>query len=129
MAGDQLNRERRALLGAALGLPLVGSFETGLRLRSVPPQDERVVAGVAEAATAAEEWEAALSAFRAAAEAVAGEERKRAGASFAEAEAGQEAYDLVCEAMEEALLELLGCPAPDVAALAAKLELADAQEV
>ena len=60
---------------------------------------------------------------------MAGEERRRAGASFAAAEAGQGRYDELCEAMEDALLALLGCPAPDVAALADKLALADAHEV
>jgi hypothetical protein len=78
---------------------------------------------------AGEDWDAALAAFRGAADAVAGEEKARAGASFEEAEAGQERYDRLCGAMEEALLALLGCPAPDVAALGLKLELADAHEV
>ena len=60
---------------------------------------------------------------------MAGEERVRVGASFEEAEAGQDRYDRLCGTMEEALLDLLCCPAPDVAALGAKLELADAHEV
>ena len=68
-------------------------------------------------------WNAALAAYLAAAAAVAGEEGRMAGASFAEAEAAQEGYDRLGTAMDEALARLLAAPAPDAAALAVKLEL------
>jgi hypothetical protein len=46
-----------------------------------------------------------------------------AGASFADAEAAQEGYDRLGEAMDDALAALFAAPAPDVAALAVKLQL------
>jgi hypothetical protein len=70
-----------------------------------------------------EEWQQALAAYLAAEAAVAGEEGRMAGASFADAEAAQEGYDRLGEAMDDALACLFAAPAPDVAALAVKLQL------
>jgi hypothetical protein len=68
-------------------------------------------------------WVAALAGWRGAAAAVAGEEGRLAGASFEAAEAGQGVYDGLCAAAEGALGRLWAAPAPDVGALAVKLEL------
>ena len=140
MSGDF---SRRALLGGALGL----SFETGLRARSVPPQDERggqvlgplhrAAHGLGPSQTApgsplaadpraGEEWDAALLALRAAEEAVAGEEGRQRGCSAEEEDA--EAYGLLLDRLDAALDGLWAAAAPEVAALALKIELAVAFE-
>ena len=121
----RLDRERRALLGAALGLPLVGDailsrHPDGRSTALLPAQDDGAASG--------EEWHAALGAFRAAAAAVGQEERRLSGASFEDAEAGQGGYDRLCEKVEAALAHLLAAAAPDVAALATKLILFAAHE-
>jgi hypothetical protein len=137
MAGDQLNRERRALLGAALALPAIGDAllsrhpELGSGSSSPPPG--RVTSWTPDQVRSDGEetwakWHAALAAYRAAEAAVAGEEGRMAGAAFAEAEAAQEGYDQLGAALDEALARLFAAPAPDLAALAAKLQLFAAHE-
>ena len=128
MAAGQLNRERRALLGAALALPLVrhsGLDPSPAVSAAAPP---RPSGRSPSPAKAGEEWHAALAAYLAAEAAVAGEEGRMAGASFAEAEAAQEGYDGLGTAMDEALPRLFAAAVPDVGALAVKLELFAAHE-
>ena len=115
MAGDQLNRSRRALLGAAVGLPLVAR------------------AGAGEAAGAlhheAAEWEAALAAFAAAEAELMRYEGWCSGRPFEEQERLEGGYDLRSDAMYAALRRLMAAPAPDARALAVKLDLAAAHEL
>jgi uncharacterized protein YbaR (Trm112 family) len=146
MAGEPLSRGRRFLLGAALGLPLLarhsalgsrrstasaGSFDpeftfSGAR-SPAPVEDERRTPDHVRGDEGG--WAHALHAFRAAEAAVAAEEKRLAGAPFAQAEAGQAAYDALCETLEDALLALLACPAPDTPALSLKLAVADTHEI
>ncbi|HEY0148915.1 MAG TPA: hypothetical protein VGB70_07905 [Allosphingosinicella sp.] len=141
MAAGKLNRERRALLGAALALPLV---PRGVGVEPAPvgslgplhrasggldPSQTAPGSPLAADRRAGEEWDAALALVRAREAEVRAWEAGSSGLPFAAAEAWQEGYDARCSAMEEALLALLGCPAPDVAALAVKLELAAAYDV
>ncbi len=119
MAAGQLNRSRRALLGAAVGLPLVAR------------------AGAAEAAGALHheahgpggEWEAALAAFAAAEAEVLRYEAWCSGRPFEEQERLEGGYDLRSDAMYAALRRLIKAPAPDARALAVKLDLAAAHEL
>jgi hypothetical protein len=60
---------------------------------------------------------------------VRGFERASAGASFEAASALEETYGALGDAMYERLRELLTAPAPDVAALAVKLDLVVEHEV
>jgi hypothetical protein len=134
MAGAQHNPTRRALLGAALGVPLLS--EAGDRGTPCRPL-HHTHRGHAEARTAAgsspgslgiprsgaELWASALADFQEAQAQVAAIEAPTAGASAAEEEAWLPAHDAACGAMEAALARAMLVPAPDVAALAVKLEL------
>jgi hypothetical protein len=68
-------------------------------------------------------WQQALGAFRAAQSTVAEIEAATAGASLAEEEDWLPRHDAACDRMEEALLRAIALPAPDLGALAVKLEL------
>jgi hypothetical protein len=133
MAAADHNPTRRALLGAAVGLPLslgTGAAEARGPLHQPPP-------GHAEVRTAAgsppgslgiprpgeEQWAGALVAFRAAQAEVRRIEAATAGRSAEEEEAWLPAHDFACAAMDDALAALLAAPAPNLPALAAKLEL------
>ena len=117
MAAGQHNPSRRALLGAAVSLPLVAT--TGPLLRVSPGSPPRP----------GEEWEAALAAYERAAAHVREVEAGTAGLSFAEEEARLPAHDAACAAMEGALERVLRVPAPGPGALAVKIELMFGQAV
>jgi|GEM_PF-5802126 len=70
-----------------------------------------------------EEWRRAIAAFRAAHAEVRRIEAATAGASMEEEEASLPAHDAASDAMGDALARLFVLPAPDLPALAAKLQL------
>jgi hypothetical protein len=76
-----------------------------------------------------ERWRRALASYRAAEAEVRGFERATAGRSFEEAARLEGLYGDLGDAMYSALRRLLRAPAPDVAALAVKLELVVEHEV
>ncbi len=118
MAGVRPDRERRALLGAAVGLPLLreaGGGAGGGQFRETVP-----LCGA---------WARALAAYRAAEAEVRGFEAATAGQSADEEERLEGVHAGLGDAMYDALRALLGAPAPDVGALAVKLDLAVAHEV
>jgi hypothetical protein len=107
---------RRALLGAAVGIPLVG--EIGSAFAPPPPFGRSP-----SPSKLGEEWVAALGAFEAAREAVAGIEGATAGHSAEEEEALLPAHEAACDAMEAALGRAMLAAAPDWADFAVKLGL------
>jgi len=135
MAGAQHNPSRRALLGAAVALPLVGaegrwtpdrargdgegSFDTPVR------QAHRLL----RMSGNEERWRRLAAAFDSAAAAVAEVERRSAAADRAGKLALEEEYGERLDAMYAALRRLLRAPAPDLAAFAAKIELMVDHEV
>jgi hypothetical protein len=127
MADAQLNLTRRALLGAAC-VPVLA------RHSGLDPESTFPVAAVVEQGrwtpnqvrgdmVGFSAWQQALGAFRAAQAAVAEIEAASAGASFEEEEAWLPRHDAACDRMEGALLRAIALPAPDLGALAIKLEL------
>jgi hypothetical protein len=122
MAAADHNPSRRALLGAAVALPLVPASSFRRRPETIlPAETERrwtpdQVRGDAE-------WDKGLAAFEAAQTAVWEIEAATAGYGFDEEEALLPAHEAACEAMETALGRLLLVPAPDLAAFATKLDL------
>ena len=119
MAAGQLNRSRRALLGAAVGLPLVA--------RAAPGEGRGSLHDGARAS--GEEWARALGAFRAAEAALRAVAQASAGGSFEAEEALEGEYDRALDAHHAALRRLLSLPAPDLAALAVKIALTIDHEV
>jgi hypothetical protein len=103
MAAADLKLSRRALLGAAFGAPLLPAAPEEARDRS---------RGVAR-------WQRALGRFR------------RAAAELAALEGGpdEEAFGEAHDRFNAALRRLLAAPAPDVTALAVKLDCAVAAEL
>ncbi|MEA3038555.1 MAG: hypothetical protein QOE79_1068 [Sphingomonadales bacterium] len=122
MADAQLNLTRRALLGAAcvpvLATPAAAATKGPLHRAAHGPPPR-----------SGEDWDAALGAFRAARAAVAEIEAASAGASFAEEEAWLPRHDAACDRMEAAVARAIALPAPDLRALAVKLELLFAHEI
>lgn len=116
MAVDDHNPSRRALLGAAVGFPLIplDVAEAGGPLRHVshgsPPRS-------------GEEWAQAIGAFEAARAEVRAIEAATAGGLVEEEEALMPAHDSACDAMDSALGRVMRAPAPDLAAFAMKLGL------
>jgi hypothetical protein len=76
-----------------------------------------------------EDWDRALAAFEVAETAVREIEAATAGYGFEAEEALLPEHDSACEAMEAALGRLLAVPAPDLAGLARKIELAFAHVI
>lgn len=111
MAVAQHKPSRRALLGAAVALPLLGR------------------AGAIAVAANPEPWRRALAAFEAAEAELRAFERQTAGAPWEEQEAIEEGYGDRLGAMYAALRRLLRLPAPDIPALATKIALAVDHEV
>lgn len=72
---------------------------------------------------------AALADYEAAAAELRAFERRTAGAAWDEQEAVEREMDARLDALWPALLRLVGTPAPDLEALAAKIALIDAHEV
>jgi hypothetical protein len=139
MAGAQLNPSRRALLGAALGfpfLPLDGGGQEGVALGPGAGSEARRFTSAATPSLPSPiegegNWGRALAAYRAAQAAVRAEERVTAGASAEEEAAREEVYGARLDAMYDApstllrtgLRRLLRVAAPDVGALAVKIDL------
>ena len=110
---------RRTVLGAALGFPLIAQQE------APPPGFTRSPSP----ANAGADWESALAAYRSAEAGVRAEERVTAGATAEEEAAREEVYGERLDAMYDSLRRLLRVAAPDVAALAVKIELMIQHEV
>ena len=121
MAGAIDNPSRRALLGAALGLPLVGS---ACAVEAAAPLHHSPAADGPPPRPGEDRWRRALAAYRAAEAAVRAEERRTAGASMEEEAAREEVYGAALDAMYAALRRLLTARAPDLAAFATKIVLA-----
>jgi hypothetical protein len=131
MSVAEHNPSRRALLGAAVAL----SFDTPVR------QAHRLLRMSAEDAAKAPErwtpeqvrgdgkWEKALVTYRAAEAAMRECERRTAGAPWAQQDAVEEEYGGRLDVLYAALGRLLRAPAPDLPALAVKIELAIDHEV
>ena len=132
MAAGQCNRSRRALLGAAVGLSF-SSFETGLRqaqpLLRMSGEDAEAPGPLHPAPRPGKDFHAALAAYRAAEAEVRGFEGANAGRPFVAEDPLDEVYGELGDVMYDALRLLLKAPAPDVAALAVKLELVVEHEV
>ena len=122
MAAGEHNPSRRALLGAAVGIPLLAS---AVPEEAPPPGFTRSPSP----AKAGEDWARALSAFRAAEAELRGLERATAGQSAEEEEALQEVYDAHGDSFGGAVRGVMLAGAPDLAAFAAKLELFCEHEV
>jgi len=107
---------RRALLGVAAGLPVVG-----VELATAPLPPTAFGGGVPLPGGAREEWVAALAGVVRAEVGLRVVEPGTEGLSFEAAEAVQEAYDARCDAWEAAIERAFAVPAPDVGAFAAKV--------
>jgi hypothetical protein len=126
MAAGQHNPTRRALLGAAMGVPLSRSLPRHCEERSDEAIQGPALAPGGLLRSARNDgggFGAALAAFRAAQAEVAAIEAATAGRSAAEEEAWLPAHDAACAAMEAALAALLALPAPNLPAFAVKLDL------
>jgi hypothetical protein len=122
MAADDHNPSRRALLGAAVGFPL-------LPRHCEERSDEAIQcggggsAGLLRSARNDGEWEQALAAFRAAEAEVRAVARATAGSSAEAEEVWLPAYEARLDAHSQAVRAAMLATAPDFAAFAAKLEL------
>lgn len=114
---------RRALLGAALGVPL--SCHPERVSGSSPPPAGRATSWTPDQVRSDEEgeWQRALTAFRAAEAEVRRIEGATAGGSVEEEETWLPAHDLACAGMDDALACAIAAPVPDLAAFAVKIEL------
>jgi hypothetical protein len=145
MADAQLKLSRRALLGAACAAPVLSALEgpvlglsegdfLGLE-RAAPWRDLRVTFGAAASPSVRSErsrvlvpsgaealhhqWTRALARFR----------RAEATLAALEGHPDENAFGRAHDRFNAALRRLLAHPAPDLAALATKLEIADAAEL
>ncbi|MEA3035750.1 MAG: hypothetical protein QOH04_1515 [Sphingomonadales bacterium] len=123
MAAAQLNPSRRAVLGAAVGLPFVR--EEG----APPPASASGYGWSPSPGDPGEDWVEGLASFRRAQAAVAEIEAATAGRPFGEEEVWLPRHGAACAAMEAALARAIAAPAPDLAAFAVKLELVLAHAV
>jgi hypothetical protein len=121
MADGQHNPTRRALLGAALGVPL--SCHPELGSGSSPPPAKRAASWTLKRVQGDGGWSEALAALHQAQAAVQAIEAATAGRSAEEEEVWLPRHDAACTAMEAALARAIVAPAPDLAAFALKLEL------
>jgi hypothetical protein len=128
------NPSRRAVLGAAVALPLLpldGGGRVGVEVglgdafgrprftSSATPTLPSPIEGEGSSG-----WSRALAAFEAAAAELRAYEAFCSGRPYEEQEALEEVCDERGDIMYAALMRLLGVPAPDVAALADKIDLA-----
>jgi hypothetical protein len=116
MAAGDHNPSRRALLGAAVGIPLFA----GVSAEEAPPPH---CVRSPSPAKAGEDWGAAIAAFRVAEAELRGLERATAGQSAEAEEALQEVYDACGDSFAGAVRGVMLAGAPDLAAFAAKLDL------
>jgi hypothetical protein len=129
MAAGRHNPSRRALLGAVVALPL-------LPRHCEERSDEAIQRGVEGSAgllrcarNDGARWQRALARLRAAEAEVRAVARATAGGTVEEEEALQEVYDARLGDHSAALLRLMKVRAPDLPALALKIELAVDEEV
>lgn len=115
---------RRALLGAAVGIPLIGAADAQGPLHPPSPS-----ATAGPPPRSGEEWAQALAVFRAAEAELRALERATAGQSAEDEEALQDVYDDRVDAFGGAVRGVMLAGAPDFAAFAAKLELFFEHEV
>jgi hypothetical protein len=120
------NPSRRALLGAAVALPFVGRGDLGHSRESGNPSlssstDSR--GWIPDQVRDDGKWASALAAFQAAEAELRAFERRTAGAPWEAQKAVEREMDERLDALGPALLRLLEAPAPDLEALAVKIEL------
>ena len=122
MTAGEHSCTRRALLGAAVAGVAVGAPEP---TRTHPHPPTAGGGGPLPLPQAGEgvkgEWALALAEVGRAEVELGVVERGTRGLSYQAAEAVQGAYDARCDAWEAAVVRAMGVPAPDVAALAAKV--------
>ena len=124
MAGAQHTSTRRQVLGAAAALPVVASCpSTALRAVPLPRQAGGGTEEGRGRSFAVTVWDRALARFEAAAGELGAYERFCSGLPFKEQEALELGFDLRSDAMYGALRRLLRSPAPDLHALARKIDL------
>ena len=119
MADADLNLSRRALLGAAFAAPVL-SRHPGL----VPGSTSSVGPAAAET-----KWGRALAAYRTAEAELKAYERLTSGAPWEEQAAIEDTHGDMSDVMYDSLRRLLRAAAPDVRALALKLDLVVAHDV
>jgi hypothetical protein len=119
MADGQHKLSRRALLGAVCAAPLVRHPEL-VSGSSSPPHErvtrwtlKQVQGDEAAESCAVTLWDQALARFH----------HVQAVLDSAKSEPDEDAYDALLDAHSEALTTLLALPAPDLAAIAAKLDV------
>lgn len=122
MADGQHNPSRRALLGGALGFPLLG----GAGGEGAPPPG---YARSPSPANAGEDWSRALHTFRSAEAEVRTMERATVGGSAEEEEVWLPAYEARLDALGASVRRVMLAAAPDFAAFASKLELFFGHEI
>jgi len=115
MAVAELIVSRRALLGAACA-PLFGALPEPLVLSGAEPGRSAVSKDQSFAVT---KWDRALTRFR----------RAEAAVNAATGEPDEDRYDALLGRLNRALSRLLRVPAPNLPALAAKLDLLIAHQV
>ena len=119
MAARDLKPSRRALLGAAVAMPFVGC--AGGEAGAPPPRFAR---SPSPSKLGEEfEWGEALAAFRVAEAALRAFEARTAGAPWEAQEAVEREMDERLDALGPAIRRLMRTPAPDLGALAKKIEL------
>jgi predicted neutral ceramidase superfamily lipid hydrolase len=114
MSGDAVSR--RAVLGAAVGLPLAASGAC----QAVGPLHH---ASHGPPPRSGEEWDSAIAAFRSAEAEMRAVERATTGSSAEEEEVWLPLYEERLDAFGGAVRAVMVAAAPDFAAFAAKLEL------
>jgi hypothetical protein len=122
MADADLNPSRRALLGAAFALPLAGCASPSFaRKRESSGRPDEEGKGLDPRCRGDDEtrWRRTLSRFR----------RAESALAALEGHPDERAFGRAHDRFNAALRRLLAVPAPDVAALAAKLEIAVAAEL
>ena len=126
MAGKH-NPSRRALLGAAFALPFVG--HANARSAAATSPLHHASHGPPPRLGEDRAWRLAAVALEQAEAALREVERRSAGASHAEQLALEEPFGDRLDELYAAIRRLMGVPAPDVAALAAKICLAVDHEI
>ncbi len=130
MAAAQHRASRRALLGAAVALPVVSVLDGPLLAGSAPDPLHRPSVGPPPPPRPGEDrWRRALAVFEQAEAALRAFERRTAGAPWEEQEAVEQGMDAHLDVLYPALRRLLRIPAPDLLALATKIALIVDHEV
>ena len=124
MAAAEHKLSRRAVLGAAVALPVL--MDKG---GAGPPPPAFSRSPSPSRGGPAASWQRALSAYRAAEAEMRAFELRTAGAPWEEQAAIEEAYGDRLDAMYDALRRLMRLRAPDLSALATKIVLAVDHEV